>query len=463
MRRLSAVLFVLVVGLPGVRGQAGEKSRPMTVDDVMKVRYITETAIAPDGAHVVYVVSEADLKQGRYNSDLWMVPFDGGAPVRLTAAPGRDDAPRWAPDGKQIAFISDRSGTPQVWLISPTGGEATKLTDSKTAVRDVVWSPDGKQIAYIAREPDTADEAKRKQDKADVIVVGKDKMDHLHVIPASGGPSKQLTHGAFSVLNFSWSPDGKQLAYAAAPSWRPEDVYRSDLNVLPATGGKPRALVRREGMDQLPKWSPDGKTIAFVSGDGKLDWLGNTYLCLVPAEGGDPRNVSRKFDDRIDSFDWAPDGTRFYFTADWSATRQLFALSASTGELDTLTSGERLHAKYSLSRDGRRIALLVEDPMTPREVYVAELPKLQPKRLTTTNPQLAGVALGKVEELLWRSDDGLRLQGLLIKPVGYQGGKRYPLLTYIHGGPALQFAHGFSVYPPGPPQASRYPIHGSSD
>jgi dipeptidyl aminopeptidase/acylaminoacyl peptidase len=460
MRRLSAVLFVLVVVLAGARGQSGEKSRPMTVDDVMKVRYLTETAISPDGAHVVYVVSEADLKQGRYNSDLWMVPFAGGAPVRLTTAPGRDDSPHWAPDGKRIAFISDRSGTPQVWLISPTGGEATKLTDSKTAVRDVAWSPDGKQIAYIAREPDTADEAKRKQDKADVIIVGKDKMDHLHVILTGGGPSKQLTRGAFSVLNFSWSPDGKQLAYAAAPSWRPEDVHRSDLHVIPAEGGKPRVLVKREGMDQLPKWSPDGKTIAFVSGDGKADWLGNTYLCLVPAEGGAPRNLSRKFDGRIDAFDWAPDGTRLYFAADWAATRQLSALSARTGELDTLTSGERLHDKYSLSRDGRRIAFLVEDPTTPREVYVAELPRLQPKRLTTTNPQLAGVALGKVEELRWRSDgDGLQIHGLLIKPVGYKAGQRYPLLTYVHGGPALQFAHGFSVYPPGPPQASRYPIH----
>src|SRR5438309_561630 len=98
MRRLPALLFALLLPLYAVRGQAGDKLRPMTVDDLMKVRYLTETALSPDGARVVYAVSEADLKQGRYNSDLWMVPFAGGAPVKLTNAPGRDDTPRWSPD-----------------------------------------------------------------------------------------------------------------------------------------------------------------------------------------------------------------------------------------------------------------------------------------------------------------------------------------------------------------------------
>jgi dipeptidyl aminopeptidase/acylaminoacyl peptidase len=459
MRRLSGLLLAFLLPLYAVRGQAGEKLRPMTVDDIMKVRYLMETALSPDGTQVLYAVSEADLKQGRYNTDLWMVPFAGGTPVKLTNAPGRDDTPRWSPDGKKVGFVSDRDGKPQIWLISPTGGEATKLTDSKTGMRDFAWSPDGTQIAYTAREPDTEAEAKRKKDKAEVIVVGKEKMDHLYVIPAGGGASRQLTHGNFSVLNFSWAPDGKQIAYAAAPSPRAEDVFRSDLYVLPAAGGKPRTLVKRAGMDHLPKWSRDGKTIAFISGDGNADWLENTAVCLVPAEGGTPRNVSQKFDGRIGSCEWAADGETIYFAANYRATRQLFALSPQTGDVRPLTSGDRLHDGYSLSRDGRRIAFLIEDPTTPREVYASSLPELRPQRLTTTNPQLGGIALGKVESFRWKSFDGLQIEGLLIRPVGYKAGTRYPLLTYLHGGPALQFAHGFSVYPPGPMQGSRYPVH----
>src|SRR5437588_3746081 len=120
----AAFVFAFLLTLSAVRGQAGDKLRPMTVDDIMKVRYLMETALSPDGTRVLYAVSEADLKQGRYNTDVWMVPFGGGTPVKLTNGPARDDMPRWSPDGKQIAFLSDRDGKPQIWLISPSGGEA---------------------------------------------------------------------------------------------------------------------------------------------------------------------------------------------------------------------------------------------------------------------------------------------------------------------------------------------------
>ncbi len=463
MRRLPPFVFAFLLAAPAAHGQAGGP-RPMTVNDVMQVRYLTDTALSPDGSRILYVVSEADLKKGRYNTDIYLVPFAGGTPVKLTNSPGRDDTPHWSPDGKKVAFLSDRDGKPQIWLIAPDGGEASRLTESKTGVRDFAWSPDGSQLAYTDREPDSEAEAKRKKDKADVIVVGKEKMDHLHLIPAGGGKSRQLTRGPFSVLSFAWSPDGKHLAYSSAPSPRAEDVFDSDLYVIHTDGGEPRPLVKRPGMDTAPKWSPDGKTVAFTSGEGQLDWLANASLWLVPAEGGEPRRVSAKFDNHIGpygsgGYEWAPDGAAIYFAADERTARHLFALDPQTGEVRRLTSGDRLHDRFSLSKDGRRIALLSEDTATPREVFVSPLPDVRPKRLTTTNPQLDGVALGKVEALRWKSFDGLEIEGLLIKPVGYKAGTRYPLLTYLHGGPALQFGHGFSVYPPGPPQGSRYPIH----
>src|SRR5438552_3262507 len=108
MQRCTAVVFAFLLTLSAVRGQAGDKLRPMTVDDIMKVRYLMETALSPDGTQVLYAVSEADLKEGRYNTDLWMVPFGGGTPVKLTNAPTRDDTPRWSPDGKKVGFVSDR-------------------------------------------------------------------------------------------------------------------------------------------------------------------------------------------------------------------------------------------------------------------------------------------------------------------------------------------------------------------
>jgi dipeptidyl aminopeptidase/acylaminoacyl peptidase len=470
-----ATCAALLLCLP-LSAAAGDKRRPLTVEDVMRIRHIPAVALAPDGQSVAYVVSVADLKQGRYNTDVWLAPARGGAPLRLTRAPGRDDSPRWAPDSETLGFLSDRDGKPQVWLIRATGGEAWKLTDSKTGVRDFAWSPDGKAIAYLAAEPDSEADAKRKQEKADFRVVEHDrKLDHLHLISGAGGASKRLTAGAFCVLNFDWSPDSRQLVYAAAPSRGLEDLYHSDLYVTGTDPGKPRPLVKRQGMDTLPKWSPDGKSIAFVSGDGKLDWLDNSYLCVVPAAGGDPRNVSKKFDGRISpaggSYAWTADSTGLCFLGDEQATRQLFLLSVRSGELGRLTSGERFHGHFDLR--GEFLAFLSENPQTPPEVCLAPLghsatdldsdpprrPSLKQQRLTATNPQLKDVALGKVETFRWKGADGVPIEGLLIKPADYEKGKRYPLLTYVHGGPALQFAHAFSVYPQGPPQASRYPVH----
>src|SRR6266542_3910023 len=237
----SARCLLIVAALLGQVASlafAGEKRRPATVDDLMQIRHIPEVAIAPDGQSVAYVVSEADLKQSRYNTDVWIVSAQGGSPIKLTNGPGRDDSPRWAPDSKTVGFLSDRDGKPQVWLIGPSGGEAWKLTDSKTGVRDFAWSPNGRWLAYLATDPETAAEAKRKQDKADFHIVDRDhKMDHLHLIPAAGGAGRRLTAGAFCVLTFDWSPDGKQIAYAAAPSRGLGDLYHSDLYVIPTDGG----------------------------------------------------------------------------------------------------------------------------------------------------------------------------------------------------------------------------------
>src|SRR6266542_2539584 len=381
----SARCLLIVAALLGQVASlafAGEKRRPATVDDLMQIRHIPEVAIAPDGQSVAYVVSEADLKQSRYNTDVWLVSAQGGTPVKLTNGPGRDDSPRWAPDSKTIGFISDRDGKPQVWLIAAKGGEARKLTDSPTGVRDFAWSPDGKMIAYLATEPDSETDAKRKQEKADFRVVDRDlPRDHLHLIPARGGPSWPLTVGPYCILNFDWSPDGKQIVYAAAPSRGLGDLYHSDLYVIAApvkrgVPGKPRPLVQREGMDTLPKWSPDGKSIAFVSGDGKLDWLDNLYLCVVPAEGGTPRNVSKKFDGKINpaghgSYAWTADSAGLCFVGDEKASRHLFLLSVRTGELGRMSIGARFHSQ--LDRRGDLLAFLSEDPATPPEVYCAPL------------------------------------------------------------------------------------------
>src|SRR5262249_30216107 len=145
------------------------------------------------------------------------------------------------------------------------------------------------------------------------------------------------------VVEFSWSPDGKQIAYSTQPTPSADDAPRSDIHVVRLADDHRRVLVSRPGGDAQPRWSPDGKLIAFLSHDGKEDWVGNTYLCVVAAEGGLPRNLTKDFDERVDPFpasgyDWSPDSQTIYFTADQRTSKHLFALTVATGEVKAVTS-----------------------------------------------------------------------------------------------------------------------------
>src|SRR2546430_13794013 len=150
----TASLLWLVLALPL---QAADK-KPVAIDDLMKIRNVLDPRISPDGSEVAYVVSVLDEEKGKYNSDLWLVTIKDKKTVQLTRHPGRDDTPRWSPDGKTIAFISDRSGKPQIWLLPLTGGEPRKLAEATAHASDLAWSPDGNSIAFLAPEVETEGE-----------------------------------------------------------------------------------------------------------------------------------------------------------------------------------------------------------------------------------------------------------------------------------------------------------------
>jgi dipeptidyl aminopeptidase/acylaminoacyl peptidase len=445
---LGAILAGAALSLPAAAPKDAAP-RPATIDDLMKVKNVVDPQLSPDGSRVVYTVSAANFDAGRYDSDLWLVSVKGGPPTRLTNAPGLNSSPRWSPDGKTIAFLSDRGGKAQVWLISPDGGEARKLTGAPAPAKGLAWSPDGKRLAFLATDPQPEDEARRHREKDDVVVIGKGlRADHLHVIDAAGGKARRLTSGPASVVDFAWSPDGAEIAYSAMRSPLLEDLFEVDLFVVTVAGGKERPLVRRPGLDAFPRWSPDGKTIAFVSHDGVSDWIGNTDVCVVPAKGGEPRNLNKALDRSVSYYTgegpaWSPDGKALHFSSDDRTARHLFALSAETGKVKQLTTGDLYLDRVTWSKDGKRLSCLVASPRRPAEVFVADFPELKFRRLTTTNPHLDGVALPDPKVVRWKGRDGLEIEGLLCEPIGPRKGTRYPLLAYIHGGPQGHFARNF--------------------
>ena len=464
-RFLAAMLFVAAAGilaLAAPSASAPAAARPMTVEDLMKIRNVGDARISPAGDRVAYTVSDLDFQRNTVQSNIWLVSTAGGPPVRLTAGEGRDSSPRWSPDGKLIAFLSDRGGGTDIWFISPTGGEATKPAAIGGGVSSIVWSPDGLKIAFLSTGPKPPAPQEPPLRADEVIVYDADRPGpRLFVLDLASKEVAALTPPSGAVVDFSWSPDGRRIAFASQPSPRIPDMYRTDLFTVDLETRTVRDLVRREGIDTTPRWSPDGRTIAFLSTDGGTGWITNWYLCTVAAEGGTPLNLTPKLDEFLFSPQWSPDSRTIYYQCPSGLRNQLFAVLAAGGPARPLIGGDPVWSDFSFSERGDRMAFLGTDSSTPTEVYVSAPAPFAPVRLTFTNPQLVDLALGRREIVRWKSLDGLELEGLLLLPATVPPGKPIPLLTYVHGGPSGRFEAGFSpqIGTPYPVQAECYPLH----
>lgn len=436
--------FVLLLALSA----SAQTSRPMTFDDVMALKTVGNTTISPDGKQIAYTLSWAEMKDNERRTEIWMVAANGGNPRRFTTGKN-DNAPSWSPDGQWLAFISTRgtgeAAKPQVYVISPFGGEAEKITDAKAGVSSFTWSPDSKRIAYVAQVPLTEAEEKKQKDKDDAQVVDANfRFSHLWTIDVESKKATEIVKADLVLSDPQFSPDGKQLSYAAHPTPRADDGSRSDIYIANADGsGTPRKLYENGGPDSGARWSPDGKWISFSSRDAKNGTLGFPGMFIISAEGGTPRQITPNFDRSASPGVWSRDGATIYFSAVHRTTSQLFSVPVAGGEVKMLTSGDAMLGSPTFTANKDKIAFTRTDLQHPADVYVSSLTNFNPTKLTDHNPQLENIALGRSEVIKWKSKDGMEIEGLLIYPVGYEAGKRYPLLANIHGGPSGVWTQAF--------------------
>jgi len=415
---------------------------------MMGISTLVDTQISPNGAQVLYVRSTPDLATNSYRTEIWTVPANGGAPRQLTVGK-HDDSPRWSSDAQQIGFISDRDGKRQVWVINAEGREAKQLTHSKTGVTSFDWSPDGRTIAFLAPDAEQVS-------KDPVIVRIEDQkytMSHIHLLDLATKKERQLTRGGYSIDDFSWSPDSQEIAFTYRPTPRVLDDYKTDVYLVRVKDGDVRPLVKRPGRDDSPKWSPDGSQIAFLSTDGGLNELHSVYVFVVSAAGGEPRNVSSNIGERVYGlYGWSSDGRDLYYRVRQGVTMQLLAASTETGRAHVVTNGEKVYDSFSFSRDSRKMAFVATDANHPKDLFVSSPRDFAAVPLVTSNPQISAFPALYSELVRWKSSDGLEVEGILDLPSKYDVGKRYPLVTIIHGGPAGGFTIGFA------PQLSAIPV-----
>lgn len=466
---MRTVLAAAIVAASTAAGQA-QTTRPVTVDDVLDLKGVAAPTVSPDGTRVLYTVraweppSEKEPNQRESRTRVWLVPAAGGPSRQITFGPRGDSQPQWSPDGRSISFVSARgAGTgedaprPQIYVMRADGGEARRLTDAKEGVAAYAWSPDSRRIAFVSTEARSADETSRARSRDDERVFEGDlRPRHLWVVDVAEGSTATRVTGdpSFTVDAgpLSWSPDASRIVFSANATGMLRDE-RQDVYVADVAARQVTKISTNFGRDGRPQWSPDGARIAWVAdpntakpnGDGTpASQVTQSRLVIYDVQAKTIKDASSpSFDLEAGTPQWSPDSARILFTTGQRAYNTVFAYDVASERYTALTE-RRTVQLGTQSRDGQVIALLQDSPESPSDVFVTGPDFKTFNRLTTTNPQAASFALGATEVVTWKND-GWTVEGVLLKPVGFEAGKRYPLLVVAHGGPAGAYVNNYRV------------------
>jgi len=489
--RWGGVLAALVLLSP----MWAQETRPMTFMDVMEMRGVGGGSLSPDGARVIYTVSLPHWKSGKTYTDIFVADAASGVSRQMTFTREKNETgPQWARDGRRVAFLSDREGSQQVYLMSVEGGEARKLTEAKDGVHAFAFSRDGKWLAFSAGKaedrqlslvdltsedlivaalpkhatpirdfafaedggrlfftsPDRLDkdDVKRMEKKFDVRLADPEQAPvHLWSMGMKDKAEKRWTEGAgFTVAAFQLSKDGRWASYRALPSTRGlGDITQEEasLHLLDLGSGKAHPVL--EKFARFSAFSPDGQWLVYAAPE-RFERLRNEKLWVVPAAGGAAKNLMAGKDMSVSAASWSEDSRTLYFTEAVGVDQHLFALSVADGTMTQLTKQTGVLGG-SYSHEARAFLLTYSHPRKPLDLYVAKPNTVGSSaawvKVSDANPQVAKLSLGTTETVWWKAKDGVEVEGLLIKPLGYEKGRRYPLIVQLHGGPAAAEMNSF--------------------
>jgi dipeptidyl aminopeptidase/acylaminoacyl peptidase len=492
MRRTLLILAALPSTL--FAQQAGK--RAFTPNDWYHLATLSAPAMSPDGARVAFTVQTINEHDNKYHREVWVVPTAGGEATRFTSPSTESSNPRWSPDGKFLLFTSTRAGGKgATWMLrmDQPGGEAFQ---QESYPRGISVTADGRLAVWSDADSAAADSAKRGDDPfakmpamarppygAITKPLDPARFDGRHVYdlryksndqgflpgarearrwrPAQiwaqsfdGSPKRRITETRYSHRAATISPDGQWVAFVADPSLRPDSVVEmerdsiaqlpydkkrdeverndADVFVIPIGGGTPRKIATLTGTETDIVWSPDSKRIAFIGRPGRMK---SSRVYVVPASGGTPENLLGAFRYEPENIEWLPDGN-IAMTTSVGGSSALYRIDPATKKMTQLLGGRRRINGVSFDAGGKRVAFVATELTHPTELFVANADGSGEKRLTSFNDKInAEIAWSDAERFTYPSVGGLEIEGWLMKPYGYQPGKKYPLVLYIHGGP----------------------------
>ncbi|MEJ2205252.1 MAG: S9 family peptidase [Gemmatimonadota bacterium] len=501
---LLALVLSALASWP-LAAQQSSSGRAFTPEDWYRLTTLSSPAMSPDGRWVAYTVTTVDEENNRRHSEVWMSSLDGGEPTRLTSPGTESSNPRWSHDGAYLFFTSRRDGGEgSTWVLrmdrSPSG-EAFQMENRPSGSVPAsgafaVWSEgpsddDGegeeagddpfRRMGRMARPPfggitEPVDPAR---------FDGRHIVDFPYKRNGSGftpnrrdarewNPSQiwrqafgdtakaQLSDAPYSHRSPVVSPDGRWIAFTADPALRPDSVVDAerdsiaklpydaardeaprndaDIFVISADGGTPRRLTTMDGSEGRLAWSPDSRRIAFSSRPTRTS---SNRLWIVDASGGEPRNVLGDWRYEPQGFEWASND-RILMGASVGGRTALFHVDPRGGEPREVISGRRRISGFTYDRAYRKVAFVATSVSEPPELFVADADGRNERKLTGFNDELnAEIAWPTAERFTYESVGGLEIEAWLQLPYGYEPGRRYPLVLYIHGGPHSSYGEGW--------------------
>jgi dipeptidyl aminopeptidase/acylaminoacyl peptidase len=454
MKSLATTLILFVVFTSAATAQTWDPEMQL------KLRVAGTPRVSPDGKRVVYTVSDAVMTadKSEYVTQLWIADIATKQNLQLTFGEKSSSNPKWSPDGKWIAFTSNRKDNKNnLYLLSLNGGEAEPLTDLKGGVTNFAWSPDGRSIAFTMADPKTEEEEKNDKAKNDFRWIDENvKFSRLYVLmiqkDANGKREpRKLTSANYNVEDFDWSSDSSRIAFSHTKSPLANDWTTSDVSIVEVASAKITPLANTPAAENSPLYSPDGNSIAVLASDSPPRWAQAGVIQIFATSGGQPKSLIASFDAQPTIAGWSSDGKRIYFSEAKGTGTQVYSLDIAANRVDEIKTTPAVFTAINLNRAGTTFGFVRQTADTPGDVYVASVSDFTPVQISQVNANVKIPPVGRTEVINWKSKDGKQIEGLLTYPVGYQAGQRVPLILNVHGGPAGVFQQTFiggrGVYP----------------
>ncbi|MEW6130424.1 MAG: S9 family peptidase [Acidobacteriota bacterium] len=461
-RVIISLLIIALTAVAAVTAQTSTDYKPFTINQLINIRRVADPQLSPDGNWIAYTITDTDKTANRRATRMYLISIKGGeSPTLLNGETASQ--PRWSPDGSKLAFISTKSGAPQIWTLDMATKKATQVSNIALGADNPIWSPDGKMLAFTsdvypdcadndcnAKRDEAASKSKVKAKIADKLLFRhwtfwkEGKRAHIFIVASEGGAARDMTPGDFDAPPFSlggptdyaFSPDSKELVFARNTDKDEALSTNSDLFIVPVEGGEAKRLTGANlGADLSPQYSPDGKYIAYRSQARATFEADRWRLVLYERETGRSRAISSSIDNSVESFAFSPDSKKIYAVVLERGGQPVYELSPDNVSVKKIIP-QGMNDDLKVSADGKMVVFTRNSATRPVEIFRANADGTSPVQVTRINEEtMSQYGLRAAEEISWEGANKAKVYGYIVKPANFDPAKKYPLVVLIHGGP----------------------------